>query len=91
MVRVNVTHTIATLVKLNEFFEVVETTIDFEGEKTKEQIESMFKGCKVKTMQVVTDTYKISLEDLIMLSRIIWNRISWNRIFKKRKGDKKIC
>lgn len=71
MVKVNVTHTIATLVKINEFFELDETTVDLEGEKTKEQIESMFKGCKVKTMKVVTDTYKISLEDLIMLSRII--------------------
>lgn len=71
MLKVKVTYTIATLVKLNEFLEVDETTVEFEGEKTKEQIERMFKGCKVKAMQVVTGTYNISLEDLIMLSRII--------------------
>lgn len=65
MVKVKVTHTLATLVKLNEFFEVDETTVDLKGKKTKEQIERMFKGCKVKTMQVVTDTCRIPLEELL--------------------------
>lgn len=66
MVKVKVTHTLATLVKLNEFYEVDETTVDLKGKKTKEQIERMFKGCKVKTMQVVTDTCRIPLEDILM-------------------------
>lgn len=65
MVKVKVTHTLATLVKLNEFLEIDETTVDLKGKKTKEQIERMFKGCKVKTMQVVTDTRRIPLEELL--------------------------
>lgn len=34
--------------------------------KTKEQIERMFKGCKVKTIQVITDTCRIPLEGILM-------------------------
>lgn len=65
MVKVKVTHTLATLVKLNEFLEVDETNVDLKGKKTKEQIEGMFKGCKVKTMQVVTDICEVPLETLL--------------------------
>ena len=66
MVKVKVTHTLAALVNLNEFLEIDETTVDLKGKKTKEQIERMFKGCKVKTIQVVTDTCRIPLEDILM-------------------------
>lgn len=65
MVKVKVTHTLATLVKLNEFLEIDETTVDLKGKKTKEQIERMFKGCKVKTLEVVTDICKVPLETLL--------------------------
>ena len=65
MVKVQVAHTIATLVKINEFYEIDETTVDIKGKKTKEQIERMFKGCKVKTMQVITDTCSVPLETLL--------------------------
>ena len=65
MVKVRVIHTIATLVKINEFYEIDKTTVDIEGKKTKEQIERMFKGCKVMTMQVITDTCRVPLETLL--------------------------
>lgn len=65
MVKVKVSHTLATLVKLNEFLEIDETTVDLKGKKTKQQIERMFKGCKVKTMQVITDTCRVPLETLL--------------------------
>lgn len=65
MVKVKVTHTLATLVKLNEFFEVDETTVDIQGRKTKEQIERMFKGSKVKELQTVTDVCKVPMEELL--------------------------
>lgn len=39
MVKVQVTHTLATLVKINEFYEIDETVVDIQGRKTKEQIE----------------------------------------------------
>lgn len=35
MVKVKVTHTLATLVKLNEFLEIDETTVDLKGKKDK--------------------------------------------------------
>lgn len=34
MVKVNVTHTLATLVKLNEFLEIDETVVDIQGRTT---------------------------------------------------------
>lgn len=65
MVKVQVTHTLATLVKINEFFEIDETVIDIQGRKTKEQIEKMFKGSKVKELETLTDVCKVPMEELL--------------------------
>ena len=65
MVKVQVTHTIATLVKINEFYEVDETVVDIQGRKTKEQIERMFKGSKVKELETLTDVCRLPMEELL--------------------------
>lgn len=65
MVKVQVTHTIATLVKINEFYEVDETVVDIRGRKTKEQIERMFKGSKVKELETLTDVCRLPMEELL--------------------------
>lgn len=65
MVKVQVTHTLATLVKINEFYEIDETIVDIQGRKTKEQIERMFKGSKVKELQTVTDVCRVPMEELL--------------------------
>lgn len=65
MVKVQVTHTIATLVKINEFYEIDETIVDIQGRKTKEQIEKMFKGSKVKELETITDVCRVPLEELL--------------------------
>lgn len=65
MVKVQVTHTLATLVKLNEFLEIDETVVDIQGRKTKEQIEKMFKGSKVKELETLTDVCRVPMEELL--------------------------
>lgn len=65
MVKVKVTHTLATLVKINEFYEIDETIVDIQGRKTKEQIERMFKGSRVKELETVTDVCKVPMEELL--------------------------
>ena len=65
MVKVQVTHTLATLVKINEFYEIDVTVVDIQGRKTKEQIERMFKGSKVKKLETLTDVCKVPMEELL--------------------------
>lgn len=65
MVKVQVTHTLATLVKINEFYEIDETIVDIQGRKTKEQVERMFKGSKVKELETLTDICKVPMEELL--------------------------
>lgn len=65
MVKVQVTHTLATLVKINEFYEIDETVVDIQGRKTKEQVERMFKGSKVKELETITDVCKVPMEELL--------------------------
>ena len=65
MVKVQVTHTIATLVKINEFLEFDETVVNIQGRKTKEQIEKMFKGSKVKELETITDVCRVPMEELL--------------------------
>ena len=65
MVKVQVTHTLATLVKINEFYEIDETVVDIQGRKTKEQIEKMFKGSKVKGLETLTDVCRVPMEELL--------------------------
>lgn len=65
MVKVKVTHTLATIVKLNEFYEIDETVVDIQGRKTKEQIEKMFKGSKVKELETLTDVCRVPMEELL--------------------------
>ena len=65
MVKVQVTHTLATLVKINEFYEIDETVVDIQGRKTKEQIEKMFKGSKVKELETLTDVCRVPMEELL--------------------------
>ena len=65
MVKVQVTHTLATIVKINEFYEIDETVVDIQGRKTKEQIEKMFKGSKVKELETLTDVCRVPMEELL--------------------------
>lgn len=65
MVKVQVTHTLATLVKINEFYEIDETIVDIQGRKTKEQVERMFKGSKVKELETIKDICKVPMEELL--------------------------
>ena len=65
MEKVQVTHTIATLVKINEFYEIDETVVDIQGRKTKEQVEKMFKGSKVKELETITDVCRVPMEELL--------------------------
>ena len=71
MVKVQVTHTIATLVKINEFYEIDETVVDIQGRKTKEQIEKMFKGSKVKELETLRDVCRVPMEELLKYSETV--------------------
>lgn len=75
MVKVQVTHTIATLVKINEFYEIDETVVDIQGRKTKEQIEKMFKGSKVKELQTVTDVCRVPMEELLKYRETVTHEV----------------
>ena len=75
MVKVKVTHTLATLVKINEFYEIDETVVDIQGRKTKEQVEKMFKGSKVKELQTVTDVCRVPMEELLKYREAVTHEV----------------
>lgn len=58
-------HTVVELVRINEDYQLSETTVDLEGWQTEKKVQKMFKDSKIKSLVQKEDEVNVSLETLL--------------------------